>query len=226
VANDQGRGPAAAGSIRVLLVANQGLFREGVRSVLEQTAGLRVVAEAGSLAEARAAIRRAQPEVVLAEYRLPGEEDGAVISGLTRLHPELPVVVLTDVPPEQCLQPALQAGAQGFVMKEAAGDLVLKAIAAVRAGGVWVQREAFTRSVHHARGQITGRTAPKSPLSAREREVLGLLATGASTTEIAKVLFITTSTVRVHVLHVMEKLGAESRISAVRRAIALGLVDP
>ena len=223
---EQSRVPAAAGSARVLLVANQGLFREGVRSVLEQTAGLRVVAEAGSLAEACAAIRRALPEVVLTEYRLRGEEDGVVISELTRLHPELPVVVLTEVPPEQCLQPALQAGAQGFVMKEAAGDLVLKAIAAVRGGGVWVQREALARSVRHARRRIAGETEPKAPLSAREREVLELLATGASTAEIAEALFIAKSTVRVHALHVMEKLGAESRISVVRRAIALGLVDP
>jgi DNA-binding NarL/FixJ family response regulator len=219
-------GPRAVmGGTRLLLADGQGLFRQGLRAFLGRFGGLRVVGEATCVQEARAAVQREGPDMVLTDYRLPGGKDGAVISELTRLDPGLPIVVLTAIPPEECLYAALRAGAQGFVMKEAPGDLVARAIAAVRAGDVWVQREAFARAVLHARGKEAGGDSPRPSLTPRETEVLALLATGVSTGEIAEVLFIASSTVRVHVLRVAGKIGAKSRIDAVRRAIRLGLVD-
>lgn len=217
--------PSAAGT-SVLLVDGHGLFREALCAVLEGAHGLRVVAEAGRLSEALAAVARARPEVVVTDFRLPEAEDGAVVAELSRLRPGVPVVVLTAVPPAQCLHAALQTGAQGFVMKDAAAYLLAKAIAAVRAGEIWVQREAFAQQVQHLRGQAARMAAGSASLSSRELQVLRLLAGGASSGEIARDLSITPSTVRVHLLHVLEKLGATSRVAAVRQAIRLRLVDP
>lgn len=217
--------PPAVGTT-VLLVDGYGLFREALCAVLEGAHGLRVVAEASRLAEALAAVARARPAVVVTDFRLPEEEDGAVVAEMCRLYPTLPVVVLTAVPPAQCLHAALQTGAQGFVMKDAAAYLLAKAIAAVRAGQIWVQREAFAQEVQHLRGQAARMTTGSASLSSRELQVLRLLAGGASSSEIARGLAITPSTVRVHLLHVLEKLGATSRVAAVRQAIRLRLVDP
>jgi DNA-binding NarL/FixJ family response regulator len=212
---------------RLLLVDGHGLFREGLRSVLEGQGALRVVAEAATPAEALAAVTRARPQVVLTAFRLPGAEDGAVVSALTRAHPELPVVVLTSVPPEESMHPSLQAGAQAFLMKDTPAQLLPKAIAAVLAGDIWVQREAMAQVVRHERNQEVRRSGDKQVrLSPRETEVLRLLTTGASTAEIAETLFITTSTVRVHVLRILEKLGVRTRIAAVRYALRAGLAEP
>jgi DNA-binding NarL/FixJ family response regulator len=220
----EGRRAAMHGT-RLLLADGQGLFRQGLRAFLGRVGDLRVVAEAACVREARTAVQRERPDMVLTDHRLPGGEDGAVISELTRLDPGLPIIVLTAMAPEECLYAALRAGAQGFVMKEAPGDLVARAIAAVRAGDVWVQREAFARAVLHARGTVARGDSPRPSLTPRETEVLALLATGMSTAEIAEALFVASSTVRVHVLRVVGKLAARSRIDAVRRAIRLRLVD-
>jgi two-component system, NarL family, response regulator DevR len=218
--------PSAHGA-RLLLVDGHGLFREGLRSVLEGQGTLRVVAEAATPAEALAAVARARPQVVLTAFRLPGVEDGAIISALTRAYPELPVVVLTSVPPEESMRAALQAGAQAFLMKDTPAQLLPKAIAAALAGDIWVQREAVAQVVRHERNQETRRGGDRQVrLSPRETEVLRLLTTGASTAEIAETLFITTSTVRVHVLRILEKLGVRTRIAAVRYALRAGLAEP
>ena len=212
---------------RLLLVDGHGLFREGLRSVLEGPGTLRVVAEATTPAEALAAVARARPQVVLTAFRLPGVEDGAVVSALTRAHPGLPVVVLTSVPPEESMHSALQAGAQAFLMKDTPAQLLPKAIAAVLAGEIWVQREAVAQVVRHERKQEARRgDDTQVRLSPRETEVLRLLTTGASTAEIAETLFITASTVRVHVLRILEKLGVRTRIAAVRYALRAGLAEP
>jgi DNA-binding NarL/FixJ family response regulator len=217
----------SAPGARLLLVDGHGLFREGLRSVLEGQGTLRVVAEATTPAEALAAVTRARPQVVLTAFRLPGVEDGAVVNALTRAHPELPVVVLTAVPPEESMHLALQAGAQAFLMRDAPAQLLAKAIAAALAGDIWVQREAMARVVRHERNQEARRGGEKQVrLSPRETEVLRLLTTGASTAEIAETLFITTSTVRVHVLRILEKLGVRTRIAAVRYALRAGLAEP
>jgi DNA-binding NarL/FixJ family response regulator len=210
--------------VRIVLVDGEELFRQGLRLVLERSGAAHVVVEATGLEEACAAVRRADPEVVVTDYRLRGEQDGGVVSEFLRLWPELPVVVLTEVPPEECLQALLQAGVQGFVMKSAAVHLVALALAAVRSGDIWVQREAFARVVRSMRRAAEQGADLKAPLSTREQEVLALLASGASTTEIAEALFISQSTVRVHAQRLSEKLGAKSRIEAVRRALRLGLV--
>jgi DNA-binding NarL/FixJ family response regulator len=204
----------------------QDLFREALRAVLEHSWGLEVVAEATTAAEALAAVRRTAPDVVLTSYRLPGEADGAVVAELAQHHPDLPAVVITAVPPEECLYVALQTGAQGFLMKETDAELVVKAISAVRAGEIWVQREALARSVTHMRAHAVDASGAPIPLTPRETEVLNLLAVGASTAEIAEALFITSSTVRVHVLRILEKFGVSTRIAAVRSAIRAGLVAP
>ena len=216
---------AARGGTRLLLVNGQGLFRQGLRAFLGRFGDLRVVAEATCVREALTAVQRERPDVVLTDYRLPGAEDGTVIPELTRLDPGLPIAVLTAIAPEECLYAAPRAGAQGFVMKEAPGDLVARAIAAVRAGALWVQPEAFARAVLHTRSKVARGDSPEPSLTPRETEVLALLATGMSTAEIAEALFVASSTVRVHVLRVVGKLAARSRIDAVRRAIRLRLVD-
>jgi DNA-binding NarL/FixJ family response regulator len=208
----------------VLLVDGQRLFREGIRALLQRSPKVRVVDDAASTSEAIAKALKLRPDVVLTAFLLPGEERGALVRELHRVCPETPVVVLAGSGAEEALSQALQHGAQGFVLKDATADLVVKALKAVCAGEVWVQREAMTRGVGQLREQPGG--ADHRPnLSPRQLEVLRLLAVGASTDKIAGALYVSPSTVRVHIAGVFRKLQVRNRIEAVRKALKQGLVD-
>jgi DNA-binding NarL/FixJ family response regulator len=207
-------------SIRVLLVDDHELIREGLRRAFEREPDLTVAAEAATLADGLLAVAAYQPDVVVMDLRLP---DGNGMDGVRRLraeHPRLGIVVLTMYDDDNALLTALETGASGFVSKDARTEEV---IAAAR------HAAAMPRSFSAARlaSAMHRKLAEPGPrLSSRERQVLQLLADGKAVAGIARELFISDSTVKTHISNVYEKLGAQNRAQALMTAMRLGLLSP
>ena len=213
--------------IRILLADGQALFREAMRTCLNRASDLRVVGEVARASEIAQAVSQTQPDVVLTDFVLPDAADGRVLLELKTKCPDVRVVVLTSVQEEQCITRALADGAYGFVMKEAQCALVVKAIRAAHAGQTWVQREIIGQLIAqlYRSGAQAPAMAKAASLTQREHDVLRLLAMGKTTAEIAQELYLSQSTVRVHLGRILDKLELKNRIEAVRYAIKHGLVE-
>jgi DNA-binding NarL/FixJ family response regulator len=221
---------AAPPAIRVLLVDDQPLLRTGFRMVLGTEPGLTVVGEAGDGEEAIELARRLQPDVVLMDIRMP-RLDGVeatrriVDAGLcTR------VLVLTTFDLDEYVVGALRAGASGFVTKDVPADDLVEAIRVVAAGEAVVAPRVLRRLLDQYAGHLPDPAAAAPPavagLTEREHEVLVLIARGLSNAEIARSLFVSETTVKTHVGHVLTKLGVRDRVQAVVLAYESGLVRP
>jgi len=217
---------AARGRIRVLLVGDQALFREAIHLLLEQQPDIDVVAEVASLTAGLPSAVVRKPDVVVTALSSGEVEEVSALKSLRNDCPGIGVVVLMGLDGAQTLSRVLSTGVRGVVLKSASSDLVVKAIRAVHAGETWVQREVVDTLASELRR--LGSAADErdgSLLSQRETEVLTLLATGRSTAEISGSLFVAESTVRVHLLKILRKLGLRNRVEAVRHAIREGLVQ-
>ncbi|GAA3183897.1 response regulator transcription factor [Blastococcus jejuensis] len=219
-------------SIRVLIVDDEELVRTGLRLILESEPDLTVVATAGDGASGVAAARRFRPDVVLMDIRMPGLDGLAATREL--LGGDQPagckVVVLTTFDVDEHVYEALRAGASGFLLKDVPADQLAHAIRVAAAGEALLAPSvtrrlitAFTRRLPAAAGPGP---APDglAELTAREREVLTLLAEGLSNAEIAQRLFVGEATVKTHVARVLTKLGVRDRVQAVIVAFRAGLV--
>ena len=208
--------------ISVVLVDDEPMVRQGLRMILESDPGLRVVGEAGDGAEAVAVVRATRPEVVCMDVRMPGVDGIRATELLLALDPAPRVLVVTTFSSDDHVFDALRAGAAGFLLKRAGADEVVSAVRAVAAGDQLLYPEAVrTLALRHLR-PLTDPAA--FDLTAREREVLGLVAAGMSNAEIAAHLVLGVETVRTHVARVLAKLGARDRTQAVVIAYTRGLV--
>ena len=215
--------------IRVLLVDDQAMVRSGLRMILESERDLEVVGEAGDGQEALIEARRLDPDVVLMDVRMP-EVDG--LEGtrriLTQLSPPPRVLVLTTFDLDEYVYGALQAGASGFLLKDAPADELVAAVRVVAAGDALLSPKVTRRVIE----QFTRQRVPQldvpglDQLTDREREVLTLVARGHSNSEIAEELFVSETTVKTHVSHILTKLGLRDRVQAVVAAYESGLVRP
>ncbi|MEA3397062.1 MAG: response regulator transcription factor [Chloroflexota bacterium] len=215
--------------IRVLLADDQRLMREGLRVLLDLTPDIRVVGEAGDGVEAVEQARQLSPDVVLMDVRMP-RLDG--VAATRRLHdacPEVKVIILTTFDDDEYVFEGLRAGAVGYLLKDAPSEQLVEAIRAAACGEAFIQ-PSVTRKVvaefarlterkHHRRAQPLVK-----PLSAREMEVLALVAEGLSNREIGERLFITAGTVKNHVSNILSKLSVRDRTQAILRAQELGLL--
>jgi DNA-binding NarL/FixJ family response regulator len=224
------RAPEQAGTIRVLLVDDQPLLRTGFRMVLGTEPGLTVVGEAGDGEEGAELARRLLPDVVLMDIRMP-RLDGV---GATRRIVEagLPtrVLVLTTFDLDEYVLGALRAGASGFVTKDVPADELVDAIRVVAAGEAVVAPRILRRLLDQYARHLPDPAATTAPviegLTERENEVLVLIARGLSNAEIARNLYVSETTVKTHVGHVLTKLGVRDRVQAVVLAYESGLVRP
>lgn len=205
--------------LRVLLVDDHQLIREGLRRAFDRAGDLEVVGEADSVASAIENLTALQPDILVTDVRLP-DGDGITLTASARsANPRLGIVVLTMYAGDDKVLAALEAGASGFVGKDAPVEEVIAA----------ARHAAATPSAFTAR-DLAGvmrrkATAPVGPqLSPREREVLGLLVDGLAIAQIARRLYISESTAKTHVSKIYEKLGAGNRAQAVMAAVRLGLV--
>ncbi len=223
-------GPEDA-TVRVLIVDDQVLVRTGFRMILEAEPDLEVVGEASDGAEAVARARALQPDVVLMDVRMP-ELDG--IEATRRLlgadGATAKVVMLTTFDMDEYVYEALRAGASGFLLKDVPPEQLVAGIRAVASGDALLAPSVTRRVIEEfvRRPPDSVRTPPEnlSELTAREREVLKLIARGLSNAEIAKELFVSETTVKTHVAHVLMKLNLRDRVQAVVLAYESGLVQP
>jgi DNA-binding NarL/FixJ family response regulator len=221
--------------IRVVLVDDQQLVRAGFRMVIDSQPDLSVVGEAGNGAEAVELLRRTPADVVLMDIRMPGTDGLAATEQVTAL-PEPPrVVVLTTFDLDEYVVAAIGAGASGFLLKDAPPEEMLAAVRTVHAGDSVIAASSTRRLLQHvapmlrgAGGAASAQADPRAlaELTPREKEVLVLMAYGASNTEIARQLFVSEATVKTHVGRVLSKTASRDRVQAVVLAYRTGLVAP
>jgi DNA-binding NarL/FixJ family response regulator len=211
-------------SIRVLIVDDHAVVRAGLALLLNAEKDLEAVGEAGSAREAVFEARTTKPDIVLMDVMMPNQSGIDVVPQLLHEHPEAKVLVLSMQDDPRYVREAFEAGASGYVLKEAADAELVAAIRDVAAGGQYVHPELGARLVVAETAER--RRAEEDPLSEREREVLRLLALGHTNQEIAKELYISVRTAETHRAHIMQKLRLSSRAELVRYALSEGLLEP
>ncbi|MDT9593133.1 response regulator transcription factor [Nocardioides zeae] len=215
--------------VRVLLVDDQDLVRRGVAMIVEHEDDMRVVGHASDGPSALAAAAELQPDVVLMDIQMPGDFDGIEATRRIVAASECRVIVLTTFDDEATVFPALQAGASGYVLKVSDGEALVEAIRAVDAGGSLMSPDVTATVLTHFTSRTTGGAfQPRlvDTLTARERDVLGLIARGLSNAEIAAELVVSESTAKTHVSHILTKTGVRDRVQAVSLAYESGVVRP
>ena len=217
--------------IRVVVADDQALVRAGFRMLIDSEPDLTVVAEASDGAEAVAAVKASNPDVVLMDVRMPGVDGIEATRRLTASDQtaNAKVVILTTFDLDEYVFGALRAGASGFLLKDTPPTQLLDAIRVVAAGEALLAPR-VTRALieEFARAPSADRISDVSlaPLTDREREVLGLVAQGLSNTEIAERIFVGSATVKTHVSRLLLKLDARDRAQLVMLAYESGLVVP
>ncbi|MDN3351296.1 response regulator transcription factor [Actinomadura sp. DC4] len=203
--------------IRLLIVDDHPIVRDGLRGVFAAEPDLTVVGEAADGAEA---VRRAaSADVVLMDLRMPGMGGVEAIKRLRETCPEVRVLVLTTFDTDSDVLPAIEAGATGYLLKDAPRDELLRAVRSAYRG-----ESVLSPAVA---GRLMGRVRrpADASLSKREREVLALVADGTTNREAAKRLFVSEATIKTHLLHIYDKLGVRDRAAAVGEAYKRGLLS-
>jgi two-component system, NarL family, response regulator NreC len=208
---------------RVLIVDDHAVVRSGLKLVLEADEGIEPVGEAGSARDAIFEARALKPDVILLDIVMPDQSGLEIIPTLLHENPDTKILVLSMQDDPHYVREAFDAGASGYVLKEAADSEVVAAVREVAGGGRYVDPELGARLV--AAESEERRRAEEDPLSEREGEVLRLLALGHTNQEIAKQLYISVRTAETHRAHIMQKLRLSSRAELVRYALDRGLLE-
>ncbi len=212
--------------IRVLVADDHAVFREGIRLLLETRGGFEVVGEAAAGEEAVALTRSLRPDVVLMDIGMPGMNGLEATRLIQAEHPDSRVLILTIHGTDEYFFRALEAGASGYVLKEAASSDLVNAIESIHQGGMFLYPSLAARLVKeylHRVGSGDERSS-YDVLTPREREVLQLIGEGLSNQEIAERLGLSIHTVQSHRIHIMNKLGLHNRAQLVSYAVRLGLL--
>ncbi|MFF7049504.1 response regulator [Streptomyces griseorubiginosus] len=216
---------------RVVVADDQTVVREGIVMLLGLLPGIEVVGAAGDGEQAVQLVAELAPDVVLMDLRMPRCDGVEATRRIRAEHPGTQVVVLTTYADDDSLFPALKAGARGYLTKDAGGDEIVRAVHSVLSGDAGlspsIQRRLLERLSQPEPPQPTATSVePPDGLTAREVEVLALIAEGLSNQEIARALHVSTATVKTHINNLFAKTGLKDRAQAVRYAYAKGLVRP
>lgn len=206
-------------SIRILIVDDHSVVRQGLRMFLALEPEIEVIGEAANGQEALAMVERLQPDVVLMDLLMPVMDGITAIQMIRRDFPDTEVIALTSVLEDAAVVNAIRAGAIGYLLKDTEADELRRAIRAAAAGQVQLSPKAAERLMREIR-------VPESPekLTSRETEVLRLLAEGRANKEIASGLNVSETTVKTHVSNILMKLGVPSRTQAALYAVRIGLI--
>jgi DNA-binding NarL/FixJ family response regulator len=212
-------------TIRVLVVDDHAVVRSGLRRVLDAEPDIETVGEAANAERAVFEAMEHKPDVVLMDVTMPGGQSGVeVLPALLQSAPGTRVLMLSMHDDPGYVRAAFEAGASGYVLKEAADSEVVSAVRAIAAGERYVHPALGARLI--AAEAEERKRAEADPLSEREREVLRLLALGHTNQEIASTLYISVRTAETHRAHIMQKLRLASRAELVRYALDSGLIEP
>ena len=203
--------------IRVLVADDHPIVRSGIVALLESADDIEVVGTASTGLEAVELALQLGPDIVLMDLRMPGIEGDEATARILAVRSEIRVVVLTTYETDASILTAIEAGASGYLLKAAPQEEILAGIRSVARGEVALAPSIAAMLVNRVK-------RPSVSLSAREKEVLGLVAQGHSNPSIAKQLFLSEATVKTHLLHAFEKLEVSDRTRAVTKAMELGLL--
>jgi DNA-binding NarL/FixJ family response regulator len=207
--------------ITLLIVDDHPVVRDGLRGMFESAPGFTVLGEAPNGAEAVTLAGTLDPDVILMDLRMPGGGGVDAIRELTRRGARAQVLVLTTYDTDSDTLPAIEAGATGYLLKDAPREELFTAVRAAAQGRTVLSPAVASRLVSAVR---TPAAPGNEPLSAREREVLALVARGTSNREIARELFISEATVKTHLTHLYAKLGVNDRAAAVATGYQRGIL--
>lgn len=211
-------------AVRVLIADDQTLFRCGLARLLDEDPRVSVVAQASDGVEAVRQCREVEPDIVLMDIKMPNLDGIKATEQIVASNPEIPVLILTSFEADSHVLAALRAGASGYVLKDSEPEAIITSILAVRSG----ERVMAGPVAQRVLGMLTGDTTPKDfydGLTAREIEILKLIAGGAANKQIAYKLSISEKTVRNHISNMYEKLQIYDRSQAVLYAARKGLVQ-
>jgi DNA-binding NarL/FixJ family response regulator len=207
--------------IRVLIADDHTVLRHGLRLILNEADDLRIVGEASDGEQAVALALELEPDVVLMDVNMPGVDGIEATRRIRAARPETYILVLTVSDRDKDLVEAMRAGARGYLLKKAESGEVLEAIRRVAAGEAILSTTALARVLD----ELASPASSPEKLTARETEVLGLIAQGLGNKEIALALHISENTVKTHVRHILEKLNLRSRTEAATYAVRSGLAQ-
>jgi len=211
--------------IKVVLVDDHKIVRQGVRPFLQTLADIKVIAEADSGAAAVTAVEQYQPDVVLMDLEMPGDLDGiAATHQIRKLRPETQVIVVTSHHQDEYIFPAVRAGAISYLLKDVEPDELAAAIRKAAHGEAMLDSRVAARIVQELQGLRREDVNPFTELSEREFDVLRLIAAGKSNAEIAETLVIGESTVKTHIGNILKKLHLDDRTQAAVYAWQEGIV--
>lgn len=212
-------------AIKILLVDDHKIVRQGVRAYLQTLADIQVVAEADSGSGAVTAVVQYQPDVVLMDLEMPGDLDGiAATRQIRKLQPKTQVIVVTSHHQDEYIFPAVRAGAISYLLKDVEPDELAMAIRKAAQGEAVLDSRVASRIVQELQGLRQNDVNPFTELTDREFEVLRLIAAGKSNAEIAETLVIGESTVKTHIGHILKKLHLGDRTQAAVFAWQRGVV--
>jgi len=214
---------------RVLIVDDHRIVREGLSALLARQPGVEVVGEAASAAQAVEQVDACSPHVVLMDYSLPGGDGPAATAAIRERRPDVAVVFLSGDDGEDALFAAVEAGAVGYLDKSEAASVIADAVRRAAAGEMLVPHEVLSRLIQRQRRRALderNRDRIVEGLTAREVEILRLMADGLDNQQIADRLHISYLTVRGHVRNLLLKLDCHNKLAAVARAISYGLIEP
>ena len=202
--------------IRILCVDDHPLVREGIAAMINSQADMELLAQASNVQEALQEFRKNRPDVTLMDLRLPGESGIDALIAIRREFPEARVIMLTTFEGDVEIQRALQAGARGYLLKSMPPKELAAVIRQVHAGKKQIPTQVAAQLAEHLSDES---------LTEREIQVLREIAGGNRNRDIAEKLFITEETVKVHIKHIMEKLGASDRTQAVAIGVRRGIIQ-
>ncbi len=214
--------------MRILLADDHAVVRRGLEMVLGLEKDFQIVGDAANGEEAIAQARRLSPDLVLLDVKMPRLDGIAAAREIRRNSPRTRILMLTGIEVGNEIVQALEAGADGYVLKEVSPEELIHAIRVIDAGEAYLQPAVTRRLLERMRGTPSGRQEPPplaEPLTPRERQILELMATSATNRDIAQKLVISEETVRSHTKNILSKLGQPNRTQAVLYALRHGLID-
>ena len=212
-------------SIRVLIVDDQRMFRDGIRNRIENEPGIEVVGEAASAEETMTEIRKQRPDIVTLDIRLRDVSGIEVARQIRQEWPDLKILVLTGYDFDQYVRASARAGIDGYLLKDAPQEDLIQALRQIAQGGAVLPPDIASKVMKtYSEVPVAGRERRTEEVTVREIEVLELLFQGLRNTEIGERLSISARTVEAHVRSIFGKLGAQSRTEAVRIAVEMNLI--